>query len=56
MPKKTQSKKNSNDKKYIIYGIEGINYYRHNVEDCFKKKDKIVEKCFFYKFTSTNFI
>ena len=33
-----------NDKKYIIYAIEGIYYYRHNVEDCFKKKDEIVSE------------
>ena len=30
-----------NDKKYIIQGIEGIIFYRENIEDCYKKHKEI---------------
>ncbi len=44
------------DKKYIIYAIEGVNFYQHNVEDCYKKKDEIVsELSDFYKDTVEKF-
>ena len=33
-----------NDKKRIIYEISGMNYYKNNFDDCYDKKDKIVEE------------
>ena len=30
-----------NNKKYIIYGISGIIYYKKNINDCYKRMDKI---------------
>lgn len=36
----------SNDKNYIIHSIEGSISYRHNISDCYQKKDKIVSELF----------
>ena len=30
-----------NDKKYIIYGIEGIIFFEENIKDCYKKHKEI---------------
>ena len=34
----------SNDKDYIIHGISGILVFERNINDCYKKKDKIVKE------------
>ena len=34
----------NNDKKYIIYSITGRLFYKNNIDDCYKKKDKIVKE------------
>ena len=36
----------SNDKNYIIHSIEGSIGYRHNISECYQKKDKIVSELF----------
>ena len=33
-----------NDKKRIIYAINGMNFYQNNIDDCYDEKDKIVEE------------
>ena len=34
----------SDDSKYIIYGISGILVFKNNINDCYKKKDEIVNE------------
>ena len=31
------------DKNYIIWGLSGIIFYKHNVEKCYEKQDEIIE-------------
>ena len=33
----------SNDKKFIIHAISGIVFYNNNIEDCYSKKNIIIE-------------
>ena len=33
----------TNDKKYIIYAVDGGLYYENNIKSCYKKKDEIVK-------------
>ena len=33
-----------NDKKYIIYGLDGVIFHKNNIEECYSKKDEIVEE------------
>ena len=31
----------SNDKKYKIHGLQGMIYFRNNIESCYKKQDEV---------------
>ena len=39
---KVQFHLKSTDKKYIVYAISGLLYFRNNIEDCHKKMDEVV--------------
>ncbi len=34
----------TNDKKYKIYGLHGVIFYRENISDCYKKTEEIEEE------------
>ena len=33
-----------NDKKYIVYSVEGYIYFRNNINDCYKKQKEIIKE------------
>ena len=46
----------SKDKSYKMIGINGLKFYRHNIEECYKKQIEVVEelKEFFPNINPTN--